>query len=521
MTARPSAPGTGRARCRVVGPGLALVLGLVTLPLTVSPAAAVSTDQSYWVAPGGSVVFRGHGYGHGHGMSQYGAQGAAKQGLTYRQIVGFYYPGTTWSTVTGQVRVLVTSDTSSDLVVGRVPGMTLRDLGRSRTYTLPSPAGVKRWRITVGARNKSVVDYLTGSWHRWKPGGQATLTGDGQFAAPTPMTLYTPSGSRTYRGALRSASPTAGTAARDTVNVLSMDDYVRGVIPTEMPASWHPEAVKAQAVAARTYATWSRSQYPSRYYQICDTTSCQVYGGVGAEDPRSNAAVADTARQILTYAGKPAFTQFSSSSGGWTSAGSVPYLPAKADPYDGFSGNPVHDWTFTLSVVRIQNAYPQVGTLRRIHVTRRDGNGEWNGRVWTLVLDGTRSDVTVSGDSFRSRLGLRSTWFTVDPTPIISRWTSLGGNASPLGAVASRQYGLPGGAVQQFTKGRIFYARAIGARELYGPILTAYRARGGVSSGLGYPTSGITAVSGGQRATFQGGIISWTRSTDKVSVTLS
>ena len=70
-----------------------------------------------------------------------------------------------------------------------------------------------------------------------------------------------------------------------------------------------------------------------------------MYGGAGAEDPRSNAAVTATARQILTYDGKPAFTQFSSSSGGWTSAGSVPYLAAKADPYDDYDGNPVHAWT--------------------------------------------------------------------------------------------------------------------------------------------------------------------------------
>jgi SpoIID/LytB domain protein len=496
-----------------------LVAGMATLPLAASPAAAVTTDQSYWVPVSGSVVLRGHGFGHGHGMSQYGAQGAAKQGLGYQQIVGFYYPKTTWSTVTGSVRVLITSDTTSDVVVARVPGMTLSDLGSARTYPLPSPPGVKRWRIAVGARNRTVVDYLTGSWHRWKPGGRAALAGDGQFAAPTPLTLYTPSGTRTYRGALRSASPVKGSAARDTVNVLSMDDYLRGVIPTEMPASWQPEAVKAQAVAARTYATWSRSRYPTRYYQICDTSSCQVYGGFGAEDPRSNAAVTATARQILTYAGQPAFTQFSSSSGGWTSPGSVPYLTAKADPYDDYVGNPVHDWTLTVDAARIEKAYPVLGALRRIQVTRREGNGEWDGRVWTLVLDGSKSDVTVSGDTFRATFGLRSTWFAVDPTPIISRWSSIGGEASPLGAAATREYAVPGGAVQQFDGGRIWYTRDIGARELYGPILTDYRARGGVTSDLGYPTSGVVAVSGGQRATFEHGSLTWDRSSDKVTLT--
>jgi SpoIID/LytB domain protein len=395
-------------------PGWRALASGVTAGLVVAAslqADAVEVNQSYAVA--GTVVLSGHGFGHGHGMSQYGAQGAAKQGLTYKQIIDFYYPSTTWSQVTGKVRVLISADTTSDVVVAAVPGLRLTDIGAAKTYTLPTPKGVKRWRITVGAGNRSVVDYLTGSWHRWKPGGRAALVGDGQFGAPTPMTLFTPAGVRSYRGSLRSASPIKGGKARDTVNVLSMDDYVRGVIPREMPASWRPEAVKAQAVAARTYATWSRDQFPTRYYQICDTSYCQVYGGAGAEDPRSNAAVTATANQILTFDGKPAFTQFSSSSGGWTSAGSVPYLAARVDPYDDYEGNPVHAWSTELGAAKIERAYPAVGTLKGIEVTRRDGNGEWKGRVWTLVLDGTKNDVTVSGDAFRARFGLRSSWFTV------------------------------------------------------------------------------------------------------------
>ena len=395
-------------------PGWRALASGVTAGLVVAAslqADAVEVNQSYAVA--GTVVLSGHGFGHGHGMSQYGAQGAAKQGLTYKQIIDFYYPSTTWSQVTGKVRVLISADTTSDVVVAAVPGLRLTDIGAAKTYTLPTPKGVKRWRITVGAGNRSVVDYLTGSWHRWKPGGRAALVGDGQFGAPTPMTLFTPAGARSYRGSLRSASPVKGGKARDTVNVLSMDDYVRGVIPREMPASWQPEAVKAQAVAARTYATWSRDQFPTRYYQICDTSYCQVYGGAGAEDPRSNAAVTATASQILTFDGKPAFTQFSSSSGGWTSAGSVPYLAARVDPYDDYEGNPVHAWSTELGAAKIERAYPAVGTLKGIEVTRRDGNGEWKGRVWTLVLDGTKNDVTVSGDAFRARFGLRSSWFTV------------------------------------------------------------------------------------------------------------
>ncbi len=389
-----------------------LVAG-VLLPVAVVPeASAVSVDQTYDVPASRVLTVRGHGFGHGHGMSQYGAYGAARQGLTHKQIIDFYYPGTTWSTVTGKVRVLLHDDTGSDLVVGRVPGMTVRDLGTRTTYDLPSPTGVTRWRLSSDAAGRTVLAYRTTTWHRWTPTGARTLVGDAQFRAPTPLTLYAEGGTGTYRGALRAASPSAGSTDRDTVNVLSVDNYVRGVIPSEMPTSWSPEAVQAQAVAARTYATWSRAQFPTRYYQICDTSYCQVYGGHDAEDERGNAAVDATLHEILTYGGTAAFTQFSSSSGGWTSAGSVPYLTARADPYDDFSGNPVHLWTTTLSAQRIQSAYPAIGRLRSVHVTRRDGHGQWKGRVWTLVLDGAKADRTVSGDDFRATFGLRSAWFT-------------------------------------------------------------------------------------------------------------
>ena len=101
----------------------------------------------------------------------------------------------------------------------------------------------------------------------------------------------------------------------------------------------------------------------------------------------------------------------------------MPYLVAKADPYDGWSGNPVHDWSTTVDVSTFERSYPSIGTLQKIRVTNRDGNGEWQGRVSSVVLDGSDGDVTISGDSFRWAFGLRSNWFTVDPTPIINRWS--------------------------------------------------------------------------------------------------
>jgi peptidoglycan hydrolase-like amidase len=115
---------------------------------------------------------------------------------------------------------------------------------------------------------------------------------------------------------------------------------------------------------------------------------------------------------VLLADGAPAFTQFASSSGGWTSAGSVPYLPAKADPYDGWSGNPVHSWSTTIDDATIESAWSAVGNLTRIAVTDRDGNGQWGGRLVSVTLTGSSGKVVVSGDTFRSALGLRSTWVT-------------------------------------------------------------------------------------------------------------
>ncbi len=399
-----------RFRASVGAVTAVLTAGLVG---TAGPAAAVATDQWYQVPGDGSYTVDGHGYGHGHGMSQYGAQGAALRGLTHEKILAFYYPGTDLGTAGRKIRVLVTADTGADLVVGARKGLQLLDRGSGTAYDLPRGQGATRWRLAVDGQNRDVVDWYDGSWHRWRPGGRDALAGEGQFkAGGKPLTLHLPSGSTQYRGALRHAVPSEDSTDRATVNVVSLNSYVRGVVPAEIPASWEAEAVQAQAVAARTYGAWDRAQDPSHYYHICDTTSCQVYKGVAGEHSLGDEAVSATSKQVLRYDGSPAFTQFSSSSGGWTSAGSVPYLVAKKDPYDDWSGNSVHDWSVPLSASTISGAYPSIGRLREIHVTSRDGNGEWKGRVWSMTLVGSKGRTTVSGDTFRYRFGLRSTWFS-------------------------------------------------------------------------------------------------------------
>ncbi len=132
---------------------------------------------------------------------------------------------------------------------------------------------------------------------------------------------------------------------RITVNYLPMQAYLRGVVPSETFASvWQQATLRAQAVAARSYAAYKRIHPQSRAYDVCDTESCQVYGGASVEYPTTDTAVKATAGRILTYGGSPAFTEFSASSGGWTTAGDFPYLQAMQDKYESAS-DPNESWT--------------------------------------------------------------------------------------------------------------------------------------------------------------------------------
>jgi peptidoglycan hydrolase-like amidase len=225
------------------------------------------------------------------------------------------------------------------------------------------------------------------------------------------LTLRLGTGDRSYRGALRYVN-------RDTVNVLSLENYVRGVIASEMPASWPAAALQAQAVAARTYAARERADNLNNYFQICDTTACQVYGGVASEQAASNAAAAATAGQVLAYGGQYAFAQFSSSSGGLTSAGSEPYLPAQQDPYDTAAVDPTYrDWTPTaVSIVPLTVAYQVVhpnAHLTSVQITEReDPVAPDKGRVVTVALMVTASDMPGrTGEFITTGIGLASLLF--------------------------------------------------------------------------------------------------------------
>ena len=396
---------------------IAVLLLLSSALLVLGPANAgerssrAVTGAKLTVPTSAVLTLSGRGFGHGRGLSQYGAEGAARQGLTAAQILAFYYPGTTLGHQGGTISVLIGADTTPDTRVVMRSGLIVRSSNGKASWNLAAlrPTATQ-WRLNPRSATKTAIAWRakTGGWKRL-----TTSTSVLEFwAGGAPIALVKPSGTSRYRGALRNA-PYSG-RDHDTVNVVGLEDYLKGVVPSEMPASWSPAAVQAQAVAARTYAAYSRAHASKRkQYQICDSTSCQVYKGVAGEASAANAAIKATQGLTLMYGGKPAFTQFSSSSGGWTVAGTVAYQKAKADPYDNWSGNRQRSWTVTVSPAAVARAWPAIGKLTALQVLSRDGNGDWGGRVLRLRLIGTAGSTTVDGTAFRSVLGLKSTYFDV------------------------------------------------------------------------------------------------------------
>ena len=263
---------------------LACSLLLPVLPADAASSADPRAKVETWATPGSTAItVTGHGYGHGHGLSQYGALGAAQQGLTWQQINEFYYPGTSWGQVAGKLRVLITADTGRDVQVVAERGLKVTSLTRKRSWRLPAvPA--RKWRLTARGDDTLVQRTTGGRWRTWKK-----VPGEAELSAPDRrLTLVLPGGQRRdYRGTLQSVAPRQG--KRQTVNKVSMEAYLRGVVPQEVPALWEPAAVSAQSVAARSYALVD-TRFGS-FSDTCDTIQCQVYTGAGAEAAGSNSAI--------------------------------------------------------------------------------------------------------------------------------------------------------------------------------------------------------------------------------------
>ena len=400
-----------RTAATLLAAGSLLLTGALAAPSAEADSAVKPSD--------GKFVIKGAGFGHGHGMSQYGAYGAAKQGLSWQEILAFYYPGTTLKTLSTstKIKVLITADDDNNLRVLPTDGLKVSDTD-DHSLTLPTGSKYRSWRIK-----------RSGSGYRlsWKgsDGDYTTLStklGDSTWSFSTKAKIVKvrlPNGStREYRGSV--ALVKRGSGGR-TVNKVKLEDYVRSVVPSEMPTSWAPDAVRTQAVAARSYAIRIRDFTSYSGYDICDTTACQVYGGKATtskggtrtlrETTAGTAAAKATAGTIVTYGGQVALTQFASSNGGAMSNGGYPYLREKDDPYDGVVRSQA--WTRTITAKAVAHAYPSVGTVKQLKITDRDGSGRYGGRVLRIEIVGSKSTKTVTGSAFQAKFRMRSSLYAV------------------------------------------------------------------------------------------------------------
>ncbi|HAC64931.1 MAG TPA: sporulation protein [Cyanothece sp. UBA12306] len=216
-------------------------------------------------------------------------------------------------------------------------------------------------------------------------------------------------GDRWYRGRVRLLRQGKGVTA---VNLVDLEEYLYSVVGSEAYPTWPIEALKSQAVVARTYALYKSSNAGNRYYDLDTTTRTQVYKGLETEFVTTHEAVKGTTGKVLTYKGKVILAAFHSSSGGHTEnvedvwSSSLPYLRGVVD-YDQLA--PVYQWNKSLSGSQMGRLIGGVGTVRSLVPQRVTPHG----RIITLKVVGTGGSKNITDDRFRKALGLKSTLFTV------------------------------------------------------------------------------------------------------------
>ena len=365
---------------------------LVALAVPAGASALVRSGGVHKAAKARTWVVNGAGFGHGVGMSQYGAYGYAKHAFNYDQILTHYYTGTTIGTTPDRsVRVL------------------LRDGARSVSFRGAGSAcgaGLKPGKGYVAKRKGPGVVVQS------KKGRRIARCGAAMTAAGAPT--VTLAGKGTYRGSLEVR---ASGSSLQAINVVEIEDYVRGVVSEESPASWPLEALKAQAVAARSYGLSTGIRGGN--FDLYDDTRSQAYGGVAAETAKTDQAVSATRLQVVLYAGRVAQTFFFSTSGGHTennensSLGfgqpAIPYLRGVEDPFEADAGSPYEHWKRKFSISRMNSALHSIGLrgkLKNIAVVQRGASP----RIVRANLIGTGGTTSVNGPQLRTALGLPDTW---------------------------------------------------------------------------------------------------------------
>lgn len=294
-------------------------------------------------------------------------------------------------------------------------------LASGRASLTITPAGGKA-TVQTGSSKTITLAANTAAAIRWQDGaflvGREKLRSEVLVIRPAAKAGELSLDGRRYRGALELRHKSGGLTA---VNIVPVDDYLRSVVPEEMPVDWPAEAIKAQSVAARSFALASRGRHASEGYDLCTTTHCQLYTGTAAEKSASNAAIKATRDEVLTYGGKPIEALFHTDSGGMTEnsedvwGSHVPYLRAAKD-----TPAKTMPWTKTISRADLERKLAAKGhdigkvrslALSPLAIGRSAKDRTASGRVKTMTVKGTKGTATLSGTTWRSLLGLKSTLF--------------------------------------------------------------------------------------------------------------
>lgn len=364
----------------------------ITRPRTVLTVAAAAAAALVLLTPAADAAvrfkIRGAGWGHGVGMSQWGAQGYAKHGRDHKWILEHYYRHTRIGhAASRQVKVLLMGGVGSVRFssASRACG---KELDPGRDYKADREGSDVILRTGAGER-------LANCGNKLKASGASAIEVEGKGS---------------YRGKLLARISSAG--GLNVINSIGLESYVKGVVANEMPSSWHRQALRAQAIAARSYAL--AAGVNGEGFDLYDDTRSQIYRGQSSETPPTNRAVKQTNREVVKHEGGVATTFYFSTSGGETEnveygfvgVDPKPYLKGVKDRFDGAA--PYHRWKVTYSRHEMEDRLGSLvkGNLQGIEVTKRGRSP----RIVEAKVRGTGGDTTVTGPTLQARLGLRSTW---------------------------------------------------------------------------------------------------------------
>ena len=425
-------------------------LGTMALVAGLTPAQISYAEDGQ--LPGGVIIY-GRGFGHGRGLSQYGAYGwATIHGWSWEQILDFYYGGatgnvranleapnqemTTWLSVMNNKQTGVVSDNGTLRLLEdpdqarRFTSMVAREKsGTQRVYQVWGSS--ERKCLSETESPEAMGFSLIGEFNETA----SFVTNASQDPAATSLDTVglceprsaTSNQVRYYRGVVRAMNNSKN--ENRTINIARLDDYLRGVVPRESPATWGDtaggagmNALRAQAVAARSYSV-TENRYPG-LAKTCDTQDCQVYGGAALrtsvnasptvlESANTDRAVAETTGVVIKNPkGNVVRTEFSSSNGGRTAGGE---FPALVDQGDISANSSLMVWTRAFSAAQIVAKYPQIGILTSVTTTNVGLGGDFGGYTLDVTITGTAGSVKVSGWSFRTSFALPAPWFGATP----------------------------------------------------------------------------------------------------------